>query len=481
MNSTPDSNPQGRRRLRRFLHRRDDPSRFGFSVDWAALKDTAAVVLPLLLVVLVAFWIASRYIRPAPPDTFVLSTGAPGGAYHLFAERYRDILARDGITVELRPSAGSLENLERLRDSSSGVDAALVQGGVSEPQKDLGLLSLGSIYYEPLWIFYRAPAEISLLNAFKGKRLAIGAEGSGTRALALQLLHAVGVKDPSALQPLGGNAAADALIAGKVDAVFIVGSPDAPVVQRLVKSEGVRLLNLENAQAFSRRFPFLTALTLPRGVIDLAEQLPARDVTLLAATANIVVKEDFHPALAFLLLHAATEIHAGSGLLQRHKEFPSARETEFRLSDQAERYFNSGPPLLRRYLPFWLANLIERMVVLLVPLFAVLVPAFKILPALLEWRVKSRVFRWYGEIKFLEEELARGSHPDQAEIMLQRLDEIERGVTNTSVPTSYADYAYNLRTHVDVVRNRILRMARALPADSDPPTAATEDTLKPAP
>jgi len=481
VNSTSDPKSPGRRRIRRFLHRRDDPSRFGFSIDRVALKDTLAVVFPTLVVVLVAFWIASRYIRPAPPDTFVMSTGAEGGAYHLFAERYRDILARDGITVELRRSAGAIDNMARLRDPASGVDAAFVQGGISEVQKNAGLLSLGSIYYEPLWIFYRAPIEVKLLNQLKGKRIAVGAEGSGTRALALQLLHAVGLNDPSTVQPLGGNMAADALIEGKVDAVFMVGAPDAPVVQRLVKSQGVRLLNLENAQAFSRRFPFLTALTLPRGVIDLAQQLPERDVTLLAATANIVVKEEFHPALAFLLLHAATEIHAGSGLLQRHKEFPSARETEFQLSAQAERYFSSGPPLLRRYLPFWLANLIERMVVLLVPLFAVLVPAFKILPALLQWRVKSRVFRWYGEIKYLEEELARGSPPDQAAIMLQRLDEIERGVTKTSVPNSYSDYAYNLRTHLDVVRNRILRTAHALPADGNTHTAAPETPLKPSP
>jgi hypothetical protein len=261
----------------------------------------------------------------------------------------------------------------------------------------------------------------------------------------------------------------------------VVGAPDAAIVRRLVKTKGVRLLSLANAEAFSRHFPYLTTLTLPRGVVDLAAQLPRRDVVLLAATANIVVRDDFHPALAFLLLNAATEIHAGSGILQKHKEFPSARESEFPLSDQAERYYRSGPPLLRRYLPFWLANLIERMLVLLVPLFAVLVPAFKVLPALIQWRVKSRVFRWYGEIKFLEEELARDPSPEHAPAMLERLDEIERGVAGTSVPTAYADYAYNLRTHIEVVRNRILRVAHASPADEDAAEPAPEDALRPAP
>jgi len=480
MPQEPDARPFGRRRIRNFLHRREGASRFAFSIDKAALKETATVVIPGILVILAAFWVASRYIRPAPPDSFVMSTGAPGGAYHLFAERYREILARDGVTIELEPSAGSMENLARLRDPNSGIDVALVQGGIAGKEPPTGLNSLGSLYYEPVWIFYRGAADLTLLNQLKGKRLAVGAEGSGTKALTLQLLRAVGLEEASTpLVSLGGNAAADALAAGKVDAAFIVGGTDAPVVQRLVKTDGVRLLSLANAEAFGRRFPHLTPLTLPKGVIDLAAQLPKQDIFLLAPTASIVVREDFHPALAYLLINAATEIHSGSGILQKHREFPSARESEFPLSDQAERYYKAGPPFLRRYLPFWLANLIERMVVLLVPLLAVLVPAFKILPAIIEWRVKSRVFRWYGEIKYLEEELLRDPAPENVDAVLERLDEIEHGVSNTSVPTSYADYAYNLRSHVEVVRNRIMRLSRN-PRAETLDSVANDATLKPA-
>lgn len=480
MSANPQSRSPAPRRIRKFLHRSEGASRFGFTLDRAALRETATVVLPGLLIILAAFWIASRYIRPAPPDSFVMSTGAPGGAYHMFAERYRDILARDGVTVELKPSAGSMDNLARLRDAASGVDVAFVQSGTAGPERDPALHSLGSIYYEPLWIFYRGATELTLLNQLHGKRIAVGAEGSGTKVLALQLLQAVGLQAPAVtLHPDGGNAAADALVAGKIDAAFIVGATDAPIVQRLIRTNGVRLLSIANAEAFSRRYPHLSALTLPRGVIDLAAQIPQRDVTLLAATATLVVREEFHPALAVLMLQAATEIHAGSGVLQKHKEFPAARESEFMLSDQAQRYYQSGPPLLRRYLPFWLANLIERMLVLLVPLFAVLVPAFKILPALIEWRVKSRVFRWYGEIKFLEEELAR--EPDRAGLqqMLARLDDIEQGVYGTSVPMSYADYAYNLRTHLEVVRTRIQRhLNPALPASA--PAEGSDSDATPA-
>jgi len=447
-----------RRRLRNFLRHKEGASRFSFEIDRNALKDSAFIILPVVVLIVAAFWFAARYVRPAPPDTFVLSTGAEGGAYNLFGQRYRDILARDDVHVELRASAGSIENLKRLADSSSGVEAAFVQSGVASPKIVAGLVSLGSIYYEPLWIFYRGSKEITLLNDMLDQRMAIGPEGSGTRALALQLLRAVGADPTTAtLEPLGGNAAADALMQGRIDAVFFVSSPDAPVVRRLIEAEGIRLLSLANAEAFTRRFPFLSMLTLPRGVVDLAAQLPARDVTLLAATANIVVREDFHPALTSLLLHAADEIHSASGVLQRHQEFPAGRETEFPLNDEARRYFKTGPPFLRRYLPFWLANPVERMLVLLLPLFVVLVPAIKILPALMQWRVRSRVFRWYGEIKFLEAQLLNDPDPARAPEILARLDEIERGVARTSVPRAYADYSYNLRMHIDMVRNRITR------------------------
>ncbi len=393
------------------VHRREGAGT-GFVIDRTALKDAAIVILPALIVVVAAFWAASRFISPAPPDHFVMATGPEGGAYHLFAQRYRDIVARDGVTLELRPSAGSVENLSRLTDAAEEVQAALVQAGAGSSTTHPGLVSLGSVYYEPIWIFHRGKP-LSVLNELAGKRIAIGPPGSGTRSLALMLLGAVGVRDDRPeLLALGGGDAADALLAGRIDAAFIVGSADAPIVQRLAQARGVQLLSLANAEAFARRFPFLSVLRLPRGVLDLAAQVPERDVTLLATTATLVVRDDFHPALAFLLLQAASEVHSPSGLLQRHNEFPAARESEFRLSEQADRYLKGGPPFLRRYLPFWLANLIERMVVLLVPIVAVLVPAFKILPSLWEWRVKARVFRWYGEAKLLEDELVH--HPDPA-------------------------------------------------------------------
>jgi TRAP transporter TAXI family solute receptor len=449
------------------VHHKQGASPFSFEIDRTALKDAALVIVPLTALVVAAFWLASLYIKPAPPDSFVLSTGAEGGAYHIFGQRYRDILARDNVRVELRASAGSIENLQRLLDPASGVEVAFVQAGVASPDMVAGLASLGAIAYEPLWIFYRDPKELAVLNDFAGKRIAVGPEGSGTRALSLQLLRAVGALPAATLEPLGGSAAAEALIERKVNAAFIVASTDAPVVRRLIQAEGIKLLSLDNAEAFARRFPFLTVLTLPRGVVDLAAQLPRREVKLLATTANIVVRADFHPALAYLLLNAAHEIHGAASVLQRHQEFPAAREAEIGLRDDAQRYFKSGPPFLRRYLPFWLANLVERALILLLPLFAVLVPALKILPGLWQWRVKMRVFRWYGEIKLIEQELTDDPHAEHVPELLERLDEIERGVDRTRVPKSYADYVYNLRTHIDVVRRRVTRVTRTQPGDAD--------------
>lgn len=448
------------------------PRRRSRVLEFAALKDPALIVVPIVLIVVGAFWLASTFIRPAPPTRFVMSTGPEDGGYHRFAQRYRDIVARDGVDMELRPSAGSLENLERLRDEGSGVEAALVQAGAGGAQPLAELRSLGAVYHEPLWIFHRLTDEPTRLNQLSGRRMAVGAPGSGTRALALELLQAVGIDVSSPeLQPLASAEAADALTEGRIDVAFMVGSPDAPTVQRLLRTDGVRLLSLSNAEAFTRRFPYLTALTLPSGVLDLAADIPAREVHVLATPATLVVREDFHPALAFLLLSAASQVHSPAGLLARRGEFPAARESEFALSAEAERYLRNGPPFLRRYLPFWLANLIERMVVLLVPLFAVLVPAFKILPSLIEWRVRSRVFRWYGEIQYLEEELAREPAAVNEAAILARLDEIERGVTRTRVPKAYSHFIYNLRTHLDVVRNRIQRLTHPSAVASGEPAA----------
>ncbi len=454
---TSTNSPRSSHRIRSIVLKPADGGRARF--DKEAFKDLLITVGLPAFVLIVAFWFAARFIKPAPPDNFVMTTGADGGAYHLFAERYRDILKREKITVTLKPSAGSIENFQRLQDANSGVEVGLIQAGIYPGATPAGLRSLGAVYYEPLWVFYRGKDEIDKLSQLAGKRVAIGAEGSGTRALALQLLKASGADTASGdFLPLGGNDAVKALIEESVDAALLVASPDAPIVRELAKAKDVKLASLVQAEAFARRFPFLTALQLPRGVIDLSADLPSRDVTLLATTANLIVKEDFHPALGFLLLQAATEVHGRAGVFQKTGEFPAARESEFLIAVEAQRYYKSGTPFLQRYLPFWVANLIGRLAVLLLPLVAVLLPLFKILPALIQWRNKTRVFKWYGELKYLEAQAAANPDPAQLGGYLNRLDEIEEGVNDTRVGPSYSDYVYNLRLHVDLVRNRLHRL-----------------------
>ena len=446
-----------RRRLRPIMHKPADGGRMQFDKD--AVKDLLVTVLLPLLAVIAAFWFAARFVKPAPPDNFVMTTGADGGAYHLFAQRYRDILKRENVTITLKPSAGSIENLQRLQDGNSPFEVGLIQAGVVSGDPPAGLRSLGAMYYEPLWVFYRGAETVEKLSQLAGKRVAIGPEGSGTRALALQLLKASGVDvNAPQLVPYGGTEAVKALLDEDVDATILVASPDAPTVRELAKARDVKLASLVQAEAFTRRFPFLTVMQLPRGAIDLASDLPARDVTLLATTANLVVKEEFYPALGVLLLQAATEVHGRAGVLQRAGEFPAPREAEIPIADEAKRYFKNGPPFLQRYLPFWLANLIERLAVLLLPLIAVVLPMFKVLPAMIQWRNKSKVFRWYGELKFLENQVSANPDPAQLDRYLERLDEIEDGVSQTRIGANYADYVYHLRTHIELVRNRVHRL-----------------------
>ncbi|MDH3475609.1 MAG: hypothetical protein OEM59_18165, partial [Rhodospirillales bacterium] len=291
-----------------------------------------------------------------------------------------------------------------------------------------------------------------------GRRLAIGAEGSGTRAVALQLLADNDLTEPpTRLLPLEGMAAAEALLAGEVDAAFFVASPAAPVVRRLLEADEVRLMSLSRAEAYTRRYHFLSKLVLPEGVIDFERNLPPADVALLAPTANLVAREELHPALIVLLLRAAAEVHGAGGLFEQPGEFPSARFIDFPLSDTARRYFKSGPPLLQRFLPFWAADLIDRLLILLLPLVTLLIPLLRIVPPAYRWRVRSRIYRWYRELQEVDDSLEALGSRDQVGRNLAELDRIESEVKQLTVPLAYADSLYHLRLHIDFVREKLRR------------------------
>jgi TRAP transporter TAXI family solute receptor len=421
-----------------------------------SLRDLFATAWWIFLIVGIGFAVAYQFVQPAPPKRIVITTGGEAGAYYQFAQRYATILARDGITLEVKSSAGSLENLDRLKADEAQV--GFVQGGVMPPKEDpdaeddSGLLSLGSLFYEPVWVFYRGERDLTRLTDLRGKRIAIGQEGSGVRQLAQQLLAANEIDGGDRLVPLAGLTAAEELQQGRIDAAFIIASESAPVVQVLLRSPGIRLMSFAQSGAYQRRFPFLTKLTFPQGVADLVRDFPPNDIKVLAPTANLIVRDDLHPALQSLLLQAASEVHGKSGFFQDQGEFPAYKDQMLPLSPDAARYFKSGPSFLQRYLPFWLAVLVDRLIVLLVPVFALLIPLLKVAPAIYNWRVRSKVFRCYGELKFLEDDLKNHFDPAKLGEYRLRLDDLEEEAVQLHVPLGFTDLVYTLREHVNLVR-----------------------------
>ncbi len=419
-------------------------------------RDLVTTTAPAVLIVIVAFWVAYQFVEPAPPNTIVMSTGAEDGAYQTFGKKYRDLVSDSRITLELRTSAGSLENLSRLTDSGSGVSVALVQGGIASAEAYPGLQSLGTVFNEPLWVFYRGSRVLDRLTSLKGMRVSIGPEGSGLRFLAMVLLEANGMLEPaSGYLDLPTGEAADALMSGNVDAVFVVAAVESETVQRLLRAPGVRLMDLDRAEGYGRKFPYLSPMVLPQGTVDFGRNIPERDTRLLVSRANLVARSDLHPALIYVLLDAAEQVHNRSGLFQKAGEFPSGKDTDLPLSDVARQFYKSGRPFLQRYLPFWIAVFIDRMVVLLLPLVAVLLPVFRFLPMIYTWRVRSRIFRRYGELRYLEQEIDTGFDREKVSEYLEQLDRIEEAVNRSHTPVTYSDLMYNFRLHLQIVRDKI--------------------------
>ena len=431
---------------------------------WRVLATTVApfVVLATVLLVLAYVW-----LEPAPPKRVVLATGVDQGAYSEFGKRYAAALAKHGIVVELRSTQGAAENLALLRDPASGIDLAFIQGGAdvarstgADGQVDAGLQSLGSMFYEPVWLFYRVESAQKLLKAPRLERLAqlagwrvnIGAPGSGVPNLAQRLLDANRIDAATiTLQQLPQTPAVVELLEGKLDAIVLASAPESLMVQMLLQTPGVQLFDFAQADAYTRRFGFLSAVTLPRGVVDLASDLPPADVHMVAPTATLVARDSLHPALAQLFVQAAQQVHGEPGWFQRKGDFPNARDGERELSPEAQRFYRSGVPWLQRYLPFWMANVIDRMWLALLSIVAVLIPLTRVVPPLVEMRIRSRVFRWYGQLRAIEG--ATGQQPAAA--LLAELDDIETKVAQIQVPLSYTDELYALKSHIQFVRRRL--------------------------
>jgi TRAP transporter TAXI family solute receptor len=445
------------------------------SDDFALLsrRERLRMVLGVAALIAAALWVSLHFMQSAPPRRIVLASGPEFGVYHQYAQRYQKILAREGVRVEERMTGGAEDNLRLLLDPNSGVDVAFMQGGLATFPAADNLVMLASLYYEPLWIFYRDARTLSQLNQLFGKRIAVGIAGSGTRALAGQLLAANGLtlsegvgRGNTELVALGGNDALNALKAGDVDAALFVGGAQTPTIQRALHDPAIKLMSINRADAYSRRLPFITKLTLPPGTVDFATNIPDREIEMVGTKAMLAARDDFHPALINLLLDAAREIHDEQGYFEGAGEFPGTAPVDLRVSSHADEHKRFGPSLLYRYLPFWAATYVEKAIILLLPLIVVVVPLVNFLPQFLRWRVRSRIYRWYGELTLMERDIATRKGALPVEKWLHDLDRIERAVENNKTPAKFASEAYTLREHVGLVRRAVLARAGAATPDT---------------
>ncbi|HLH53813.1 MAG TPA: TAXI family TRAP transporter solute-binding subunit [Verrucomicrobiae bacterium] len=422
------------------------------------LSRVAAMIAAALIALVGCFgvyWI----VHASPPHVVVITAGTPGSSFETNAFQYRAILARSGVTLKILPSHGSMENLQRLQDPTVKVDVGFVQSGITNGSNHAKLFSLGSVAYQPLLVFHRGSESLNFLSELAGKRLAIGPEGSGTHALALSLLELNGIRPRGSteLLDLDADDAAKALLDGKADAVFLMGDSASPqVMRRLLLSPDVQMLNFSQADGYTRRITYLSKLDLPMGSIDFGKNLPIRDTFLVAPTVELLARPGLHPALSDLLLEAAREVHGKAGLLRRKNEFPAPLENEFPISAEANRFYKSGKTFLYRSLPFWLASLVNPILVAIVPVIVLLIPGLKAIPFVFRLRVRLRIYRWYRALLMLEKEVLLSLDQDNRKVLLARLDQIEQGVNRMKVPVSFADQFYALRGYIAFVRTQLV-------------------------
>jgi len=395
-------------------------------------------------------------LQTMPPRAITMATGPEGGAYHEVGKRYQAILARAGVRLRLVSTSGAQQNLALVRDPRSGVSIALIQGGTTSAAEAPEIESLGTVFYEPLWTFYRRELRGFGLDGLRGRKVSIGAEGSGTRALSLELLKRSGI-DVNNAELLGYSpqAASEKLLSGEIDAALVLISWESPVVRHLLADERVELASFPDTDAYVALYPFLGKVVVPAGLGDLAKHRPSSDVTLLAPKASLVVRSDTHAAIEYLLLNTAAQVHSGPGVFQRAGEFPAAEAIDVPLSDQAVQFYKSGRPFLQNYLPFWMASLVARLLVLFIPIVAVLYPLLRFIPAVYGWAMRRKISRLYGELRFLEDDLEAGSAAHDAGSALARLDRLEQEANRLRIPADYASMQYVLRDHIALVRERL--------------------------
>jgi TRAP-type uncharacterized transport system substrate-binding protein len=424
--------------------------------------DRLIVGLVAVAVLIGVSWIVLGYLIPSPPSIVTIATGEKGTTFDYLGERYRARFARAGIRLNLRGSGGASENVRLLRDPKSNVQIAFTTGGISNSTQAPELLSMGLISNVPFWIFYPSSQSLDRLSQLNGKRIAVGPEGSGARYVAERVLSRAKVDAATAtLLPLAGNGAVDALKDGTADAALLVGGADAPSVESLLNNPNVRLMNFSLADAFTRVFPDLVRLVLPKGVVQVDPPNPPDDITLVGTTAKVLVRDDLHPAIIQLLAQTLKEEHSGAGLFQRSGEFPAADDPEYTMSSVAVEYYRNGPSLLAEYLPLWRTTYVQRTIAFLIAALAILFPVFGIAPRLYEWFVRQRFRQFYQRLRAVENTIQAGVTAAKAEALEAELDDIDR--STSTIPMRQSDLYFMLRYHLDRTRSRLIQASRNVP------------------
>jgi TRAP-type uncharacterized transport system substrate-binding protein len=420
---------------------------------------------PTLLRALVAIiciagvvWLVMEYFNPAPPSTITIATGAKGGTYEFFAQQYREKLARAHVTLNIRMTDGTSENIRLLEDPKSDVQVAFAVGGASNSQEEPGLLSLGRVNYQVFWLFYRGAETLDHLTQLKGKRIGVGPEGVVTT----RVLDAAGVNSQSAtLLPFTGSAAVEALLDGRLDAIFLALAPESSIIQPLFRDPYVRLMSVSQTDALTRIFPYLVRLVLPKGVIDLEHNIPPNDISLIGTTNAVVVREDLHPEIIDLLAKTLVEVHGGAGIFQRAGEFPTQTDPEFTVADGAREFYKNGPSYFNKYLSYWTVSLIKKIIAVILSCAVVLVPFSRIVPSLSTWVVRNRMRDLYRRLRFVEAEMQTAPTAAQLDALQADLERIEHSANNLGVPIRHSDLFFDLKTHINLVRQRLgLRRAK---------------------
>ncbi len=430
-----------------------------------SFRDLVVAAGPSVLMIAAVCFAGYLLVDPAPPRFVSLATGQENSAYEDFGKRYAEVLGKHDIQVTLARSQGSQENLQRLQQGR--VDIAFVQSGSTEEAETQrqGLVSLGSLFTEPVWLFLREGVKVDKLGDLKGLKINLGPEGTGVPKMFRQVLDLNGVEATElTIGALENTPATVELVEGRIDGLVFSSGPESGLVRMLLMAPGIKLFNFSQAEAYTRRLPFMSHVVLPRGIVDVGRDLPAQDYHLIAPTATLVAREDLHPALVELFVQAASDIHGGAGWFQQAGQFPSARYTEIPVARQATKFYKDGPPFMQRYMNFWMANFFDRMWVVVVALAALLIPLSKVVPPLYVWRIRSRVYRWYGQLRTVEQELDAAHREGRSDVyqgLLVRLDEIEELVNQISIPLAFADGLYGLRSHINFVRTRVKNVMAA--------------------